>query len=291
MNSRALRYAECARWSRREALLAIGAASLAITKPALGASATPAPTPIHAIAVDRKSGLLYLSRGANVYRSADRGERWDPLRQTPDSRGAAITALTVSAAGPLYAAGPHLGVLRNDGEKWTSIARGLPSREVLAIAAHATLPETVYAYIAGRGIFRSEDAGAHWRLMDTGPRGGLTQFVHSDMAGSMKTGWLLAVGPQGVRLSMDCFCGWRSGGDVPVPARAITYELGRPSHVVAGAGPDLFDSSDGGQTWSRLPDVGSPVDALLFAPGGVLYAFVKGELHRRQGAAWSRVDA
>jgi hypothetical protein len=281
---------DATRWrpSRREALAVLGAASAVIMKPGL-ATAAAVPGRIIALSVDRKSGALYVASERGVHRSADEGRSWNAL--APMRPGDGVGSLSVSAAGDVYAVGSRHGVLRQDGAKWISLARGLPSRDVRAIAAHATKPETVYAYIAGRGIFRSEDAGGHWRLMDAGPRGGLTTFVHSDMAGSMQTGWLFAASPRGVRLSMDCFCGWRSGGDLPLPARAVTYEPGKPAHVVAAAARGLFDSSDGGRTWSALPDVGAPVEALAMPPGGVLYAVANGQLRRRQGGAWSRVDA
>lgn len=102
--------------------------------------------------------------------------------------------------------------------------------------------------------------------MDAGPRGGITQFVHSDMPGSMQTGWLFAASPQGVRLSMDCFCGWRMGGELPGGTQAIACDPHRPARVVAAVGDLVFESADGAQTWSTLLTPGAPVRSRPTAP-------------------------
>ena len=72
-----------------------------------------------------------------------------------------------------------------------------------ALTTHADRPETIYAYLSSKGIFRSEDGGKEWRLMDAGPRGGVTSFVHSNMPGSMQSGWLFVAGTHGVQRAMD----------------------------------------------------------------------------------------
>jgi photosystem II stability/assembly factor-like uncharacterized protein len=94
-----------------------------------------------------------------VYRSGDGGRHWAPVGLPPSSTPRTITAIAVFAGGN--------GAL----------------------------------YVAGLGIgvLRSEDSGQRWRLMDAGPRGGITRLVHSNMPGSMQSGWLFVAGPQGVR--------------------------------------------------------------------------------------------
>lgn len=274
--------------SRRQVIAAASAAML--TRGAMAQSSSK-PANISSLAAGRGGASLYAAGRGGVYRSADAGASWDRLPPLPVTRAGSVTSLSVSAAGVPFAAGPGLGVVRNDGTAWKQIAATLPARKVRAVAAHATRAETVYAWVEGRGIYRTEDAGGSWRLMDAGPRGGITSFVHSDMPGSMQTGWLFAIGAQGMRLSMDCFCGWRPGGDLPRAARALAYEHAAPAHVVVAAGTALFESTDGGRNWSQLPDIDAPVDALAFGAAGVLHAAAAGRLYRRQNGAWNRADA
>jgi hypothetical protein len=76
---------------------------------------------------------------------------------------------------------------------------------VTALAVHSFRPETVFVYIPGHGVYRTEDAGGRWQKMDDGPPARVIALVHSTLAGSMNTGWLYASTPKGLYLSMDCF--------------------------------------------------------------------------------------
>lgn len=247
---------------------------------------------IVALAAARSGTRRYKATARRVSISVDGGHTWRDvaLQSKP---GARIHSISVSAADPavLYVGGPGLGVIRvGEAVPPSDISRGLP-REVTSVAAHATQANAVYAYARGRGIYRSEDAGAKWRLMDAGPRGGITRFVHSDMPGSMQTGWLLVAGPQGVRLSMDCFCGWRAAGELPGPAHAIAYDPTQPSRVVAAAAKGLFESTDAGQDWSPMASPDGVVTALAFAGDGALFASVGSRVLRRAAAHWEAIDA
>lgn len=253
------------------------------------------PSGMHAVALaaGRGDAALYLAGARNVARSSDGGRSWTEL-QLRVRTGARIEAISVSAAPrpAIYVAGPGLGVLRSTdgGAHWASIARGLP-RGATAVAAHARQPDSVYAYVPKHGIYRSEDAGAHWRLMDAGPRSGITSFVHSDLPGSMQSGWLFVAGPSGVRLSMDCFCGWRNAGSLEAPAHAVCYDPRNPARVVAAARSGVFESADAGQSWSKPLQPPALPAAVVFAADGVLYAAAGPHLYRREAAAWEALDA
>ena len=97
--------------------------------------------------------------------------------------------------------------LRSDdrGVNWRTVSDGLPSQEVGAFAVHSYLPDTLYAWIAEQGIFRTEDGGGKWNLMDAGPDSPISMLAHSTYEGSMNTGWLYAATLDGPYLSMDCF--------------------------------------------------------------------------------------
>src|SRR3546814_7687084 len=97
-------------------------------------------------------------------------------------------------------------VCSSDLKSWSHVDRGLPSRDVIAFAAHSAVPDTVYAVVAEQGIYRSEDGGAGWRMMDKGPEAEIQRIIHSNLEGSMQSGWLFAATDRGVYRSMDCFC-------------------------------------------------------------------------------------
>lgn len=251
-----------------------------------------------ALAFDQANQTLFRASADAVYRSGDGGLHWAPVELPPGSAPRTITAVAISAGGngALYVAGPGIGVLRSDdgGRNWSAHNEGLPGTNVAAFATHADRPGTIYAYVNGNDIYRSEDSGQHWRLMDAGPRGGITRFIHSNMPGSMQSGWLFVAGPQGVRRAMDCFCGWRDAGELGRAIHAVAYDPGQPHNVYAATDSGLFFSTDGGEKWSLLNTPGAPIEALIVTPRGTLYAAsADGSLLRRNGAAnrWERLDA
>lgn len=249
---------------------------------------------VSALAFDAADGVLLEATGKGLYRSPDEGRTWQAVALPASARGHAA-ALAVSKNGVLYIAGPRIGVLSSAdrGAKWTSRSKGLPSRDVVAVAAHADQPDTVYAYVAKRGIFRSEDRGSHWKLMDAGPREPIRRLVHSNMPGSMQTGWFFAATAKGVSRSMDCFCGWRDAGALGHSAKALAYDPKQPQRIYAATDEALYVSANGGEKWERASSPGSDITALAASPSGVLYAVTAGGILFRSadGArSWAPVD-
>ena len=250
-----------------------------------------------ALAYDPGTEALLKADANMLYRSGDGGKSWQKITMPPpeDGRIAAV-ATSFAAAGVMYVAGPGLGVVRTDdgGKTWVERTEGLPSRDVIAVAAHATQPDTVYAVVKEHGIYRSQDAGKSWRMMDRGPRDGLVQLIHSDMAGSMQTGWLFAATSSGIRRIMDCFCLWQDAGGLASEARSVTYDPKQPEHIYAATDKGLFRSSDGGENWMEMTSPISKAVALAFGHSGILYVInADGRLFRSmdEGVTWAPVNA
>ncbi|MDQ6681520.1 MAG: YCF48-related protein [Pseudomonadota bacterium] len=253
------------------------------------------------LAFDPAGQVLYKASERVVHRSADGGRVWSPVELPKRSGDSILASIAVAAAAPasrpaLYVAGHGAGVLRSDdgGQSWVERNDGLPGTDVAALTAHADRPETVYVYVKAHGIYRSEDAGRHWRLMDAGPRGGITTFIHSNMPGSMQSGWFFVGGAQGVRRAMDCFCSWRDAGELGRAVGALAYDPHRPSEIYAAPKTGLLFSRDGGETWSEIDAPASAIDALTVTPRGEIYAASQGGgLYVRDTATtpWKRLDA
>jgi len=253
---------------------------------------------ITALGFDGSTQTLLKAYSKALYRSSDGGRKWSQIALPPAVGRGSIAAVAASAQrkSALYIGGLGLGVLRSEdgGRNWVARNKGLPNEKVTALTVHADQPDTVYAYVSGQGIFRSEDGGGSWRLMDKGPRETITRFIHSNMPGSMQTGWFFAATAKGVRRSMDCFCGWRDAGGLGRRIHAVTYDPHQPRHVYAATDDGLFLSVNGGEQWTPVKSPRPAITSLVVTPSGILYAATdNGDLFRSadQAYTWERTGA
>jgi hypothetical protein len=248
---------------------------------------------------DAAGGRLLKAYPQALYQSADGGASWQPVPLPSSAQEGRIAAVATPAesSGALYVAGSGIGVWKSEdaGQTWVGLHEGLPSKEVAAFATHVDLPGTLYAFLGEEGIYRSEDAGESWTRMDGGPGVPVRQVFHSNMKGSMQSGWLFAATPEGVRRSMDCFCGWRPTGELPDgEVLDIAADPRQPELVYAATTGGLFRSPDGGESWVPVSTDGLRLSALAFDPSGALYAVTReGTLLRNsdEGRLWERIGA
>ncbi|MBX7219967.1 MAG: glycoside hydrolase [Blastocatellia bacterium] len=159
---------------------------------------------IGGIAVDPKDenrlfvAVLGHPYGANeergVYRSLDGGETWKRVLYKDVNTGAVQVTLDPNNSKTVYADlwagrqgpwengqwnGPESGLFKSTdgGDTWKKLTEGLPTVEkglsrigfTIAPADSSRLYATVQANQGG-GIYRSDDGGEHWRLMNSDPR-------------------------------------------------------------------------------------------------------------------------
>lgn len=237
------------------------------------AMAQAGPLALGGVAVAR-SGELYKANGRTLYqREADAGD-WSVL-ELPIAKGASLTDISASAVkdGAVYVAGIGVGVLKSSdgGKRWSDVSQGLPGKDVIALTTHSTEADTVYAVVAEKGFFRSQDAGKTWQWMDKGPRAQVSGLVHSNMEGSMQTGWLFVATDSGVYRSMDCFCLFELAGELPGAVADVTFDRQQPARIFAAVGHQVFISEDGGEQWELAGELSAPIAAVDHVDG-VLYA-------------------
>jgi len=246
---------------------------------------------------DAGTDTLLKAYAHTLYRSGDGGRSWHKIDIAALESGQ-ILSVTESPVGKgvMYVAGSELGMLRTDdgGKTWVERNEGLPSRNIIAVAAHTTQPETVYAVVNERGFYRSQDGGRSWRLMERSTQDGLRQLLHSNLAGSMQTGWLFAATAKGVRRVMDCFCLWQDAGRLGSQAYGVAYDPRQPERLYTATEKGLFRSVDGGEDWVQITSPSPRIVALAFKPSGTLFVITaEGVLYQTedQGSTWNQVNA
>ena len=174
------------------------------------------PSGIRALAIDPRNGHLLKASSEGLFQSLDEGKSWQPMMLPAEIAGKGVSQVAIRKDQPdtLYIAGEQIGAWRSRdaGKTWEKITRGLANETVTALVLHSNgYPrdnrKTLFVWVAGIGIFQSDDEGDHWkRSPDQGPpNSNVLSLTHSALPESMNTGWLYASTPDGAYLSMDCF--------------------------------------------------------------------------------------
>lgn len=248
---------------------------------------------ILALATAADGSVLFKSTEAGLFRSVDQGQSWaEAALPVPDGTPIRTVAIVGGGGEVYYALAQGFGLLASNdkGITWSAVDGNLPD-DVTSLAAHSTQPETLYAYSPTTGIYRSKDAGTGWQLMDKGPDD-IDQLIHTNMAGSMESGWLYAATAKGVLFSMDCFCLWREAVGIDAAATAVVVNPDLPEELFAAAGKELFRSENGGQEWAPLSSAPEAITALTFiSPASILAGTVGGRLLllKRDSDTWEQV--
>jgi len=138
----------------------------------------------------------------------------------------------------------------------TWIPVGPPGGDVRALAADPRDPRRIYLGTSDGLVYRSEDAGAHWRRLSPGfpLRGHSLDQIVVDPRGVVLVGyWEVSGSGGGVARSTD-------GGNTFTilkglegqSVRALAIAAASPQILAAGTLSGVFRSLDGGQTWARI---------------------------------------
>jgi photosystem II stability/assembly factor-like uncharacterized protein len=235
--------------------------------------------------------VVYLGTDAGVYRSVDRGERWERL---PLAGGTPqVWSLHVDPARPrtLYAGTSPVGVERSDdgGDTWRRLPRATqPERlrlpfalRVMRLAADPGRPGELHAAVEVGGVMRSLDGGERW------------EDGSGDLLALAETPRLKS------RIVSD------SDAEGMLDAHALCVSAARPGTVFVALRMGLFRSDDRGAHWTDM-EVGrfspltyardvrvSPHDPrTLYACLSPAARSEDGALYRSGdlGETWSRID-
>lgn len=228
---------------------------------------------------------LLLGTHQGLYRSIDGGASWrfDVLSGRDAMNLARPSAETMWAAGHLV-----LAKSVDAGSTWKDVEpNGLPSLDVHGFAVDPRDPDTLYAAIAGKGLFRSTDGGDSFSLASdvVGP-GVMALAVLADgtiLAGDMQREVLAS--------SADGGLSWKRLVRGQIMGLAVNPE--RPREILA-SGAGVLRSSDGGKSWEKalsLPAGGGPVAWSASDPARAYVVGFDRSLHRTDdgGATWTVV--
>jgi photosystem II stability/assembly factor-like uncharacterized protein len=251
---------------------------------------------------------ILLGHHDGLYRSDDGGKTWAAVADIPPN-GDVMGMVNHPAAADTVIVSGHEVFLRSldGGATFAPIQSNLPSIDIHALAGHPDKPLVMYAYVAGRGLYRSDNGGTGCTLVsdrlppNTGglavmPGPGGNDLVFAATQGS------------GMLLSTDGGVTWANASGIvngALPTRQIYAVAVDPRSgdrfsagggatftgaVYAGTDAGLYKSTDGGQSWNRLP-LETDVAALALDPAdprSITVADQKGQVFRSpdRGLTW-----
>ncbi len=202
-----------------------------------------------------------------LYFSPDGGQIWQPVREGVPP-GPAFSLKSDLANPETVYAGTSRGVVRCTGKPpaCSSVGEGLPSVRIysLAFSADGTLcasPDEAPIHCL---------KGNRWEPLSPLKATALALLAHPHDPLTFYAG----TAGQGVWKTTDGGLSWRntSVGSGMRHVYALVSNPLRPGEIFAGTKEGLFTSSDGGETWEKLPSPFSVPAALLFSSDGALYA-------------------
>ncbi|HXM75879.1 MAG TPA: hypothetical protein VN971_03820, partial [Thermoanaerobaculia bacterium] len=252
--------------------------------------------------------------GGGVFKTIDAGSSWIPLPGSPaHARALAIVPLTPSI---LYAGSNGEGVFKttDGGATWAHID-GLAVRTISAIAVDPRASGTVYVggsqdFASPKGLAKTTDGGETWKLVDLGPASSSIVSVVVDPS-SPSTVYVAQLADSRyastptVMVSMDGGETWFSlVNSLPrfIAPTALAVDPGPSRKVYLAAYRTIFQSANGGGTWTEVTSGLTPVDdgvlsyvyAIAIDPrSSTIYAGTGGNgLFKTNdgGASWNRLS-
>lgn len=217
------------------------------------AGTLPEASDYHSLIVAREDANdIRLGTHQGIFRSRDGGRTWrlDALSGSD--------AMSLDRGRELWAAGHGLlAKSADDGRTWDPLSPPtLPSLDIHGFAVDEER-DTVYAAVAGQGLFASNSGGASFAKVSDVGAGVMALAVTGSgtiLAGDMQEGLLS---------STDHGRTWARVLRAPLMGIATNPEQ---RELVIASGPGVFRSTDGGRRWKRVFDPGQRLGPLAWAP-------------------------
>lgn len=207
--------------------------------------------------------LLFGHHGG-LLETTDGGRTWTPGTARVDAMSLSVpTGDRLVIAGHLVFQGSLDG-----GGTWADIPAELPSLDIHAFAQSQLDPERMWAYLAGGGLYESNDGGLRWAEVYAGDVIGLVAVVvdGADI--------LFGIDPfAGLVRSADGGATWVAVGKPPTSPVTNLAAVSDGATLVLGGPAGLYRSDDGGVTWRQVL-LSRTVLATAISPDGTVLAAV-----------------
>ena len=217
--------------------------------------------------IDRQNGWAAGHDGV-VLKTVDGGDNWQLLRQQYGQEQPILSIWFADANNGLAVGLFGMALRTSDGgSTWSEVKLtdgDAADRHLYRILA--TRNGTLLITAEAGTVFRSEDGGKHWDVIDTGEKGSLwsaTAFSENGVS------TVIMVGMRGhIIRSADDGKSWQAIASGTTQSLTDAGNMSERELVVGGMGGTLLHSSDGGRHFSAVQGAGdAPITALVKTPG------------------------
>ena len=201
-----------------------------------------------------------------LYQSRDGGRSW----QSTTLGGQDAMNLARSSEAVVWTAGHDVFAKSSDsGRTWQDVRpEGLPHLDIHGFAVDPRDPTTLWAALAGEGLYRSTDGGETFALVSGEVGAGVMALAVTP------DGRILAADmQQGLHVSTDEGASWEVTLETGLMGLAVNPE--QPSLLLAG-GPGIMRSTDGGENWDLVMPLEQGAGPVAWAPSQPNTAYVVG---------------
>lgn len=164
---------------------------------------------LNSLAIVGSEGALLAGTSKGLYESRDEGQTWGKRELKGKIHGNNFMTIVVDPGNPrlVYAGGRNLLVIRSSdgGVNWSEQAKGLPAKEISALALDPTKPGTLHSWAGKHGLYRTKNGAKDWSRVDAGPEQEITSLTSVPIPTGMGGIYLYAGTVAGLFRSPDCF--------------------------------------------------------------------------------------
>ena len=247
---------------------------------------------IHALLYSSTTKEFLVGTHYGLFKSGD-GKSWrrvaDQLMGNTDVMG---LRQNKAKPGVIFASGHDIGVYRSDdgGRSWAPSGK-LPHNDVHALAWSPSHPDILYIFIVGYGLYKSQDMGRSWQSVNPN----MARAPILSLAVSPKDPDIIYTGLEGrFLISRDGGRSWAILGTVPA-STILSLLVESSNSFLAATDSGLFQSRDGGISWSRITHslLRDHVVSIAYGPAGKIYGITyRGAISESSdsGGSWKRVN-